>query len=112
MSMGFPRQEYWSGQPFRSLGDLVDQGIEPWSPAFQARSLLSEPPWKLCKKLEIRKCDTFNLVLLFQECFAIQALQVYCFDTVIKRKKMCKTFVRVHQFFLRIFLNFLILKSV
>ena len=90
MSMGFPRQEYWSGQPFRSLGDLVDQGIEPWSPAFQARSLLSEPPWKLCKKLEIRKCDTFNLVLLFQECFAIQALQVYCFDTVIKRKKCVK----------------------
>ena len=88
LSMGFPRQEYWSGQPFRSLGDLPDQGIEPWSPALQAHSLLSEPPWKLRKKLEIRKCDTFNLVL--QDCLAIQALQVYCYDTVIKRTKSVK----------------------
>ena len=32
-SMGFPRQEYWSGLPFPSPGDLPDPGIEPWSPA-------------------------------------------------------------------------------
>ena len=29
LSMGFPRQEYWSGLPFPSPGDLPDQGIEP-----------------------------------------------------------------------------------
>ena len=41
LSMGFSRQEYWSGLPFPSLGDLPDPGIEPRSPAFQADSLLS-----------------------------------------------------------------------
>ena len=35
LSLGFPRQEYWSGLPFLSLGDLPDQGIEPESPALQ-----------------------------------------------------------------------------
>ena len=43
-SMGFSRQEYWSGLPFPSPGDLPDPGIEPWSPAFQADALTSEPP--------------------------------------------------------------------
>ena len=43
-SMGFSRQEYWSGLPFPSPGDLPDPGIEPSSPALQADSLLSEPP--------------------------------------------------------------------
>ena len=33
LSMGFPRQEYWSGLPFPSQGDLPDPGIEPESPA-------------------------------------------------------------------------------
>ena len=40
-SMGFPRQEYRSGLPFSSPGDLPDPGIEPGSPALQADSLLS-----------------------------------------------------------------------
>ena len=35
-SMGFSRQEYWSGVPFSSPGDLPDPGIEPGSPALQA----------------------------------------------------------------------------
>ena len=34
-SMGFSRQEYWSGLPFPSLGDLPNPGIEPRSPALQ-----------------------------------------------------------------------------
>ena len=45
-SMGFSRQEYWSGLPFPSPGDLPDPGIEPRSPAFQADALTSEPPGK------------------------------------------------------------------
>ena len=44
--MGFSRQEYWSGLPFPSPGDLPDPGIEPGSPALQADALLSEPPGK------------------------------------------------------------------
>ena len=35
LSMGFSRQEYWSGLPFPSPEDLPDPGIEPWSPALQ-----------------------------------------------------------------------------
>ena len=45
-SMGFSRQEYWSGLPFSSSGDLPDSGIEPRSPALQADFLPSEPPGK------------------------------------------------------------------
>ena len=37
-SMEFSRQEYWSGLPFPSLGDLPNPGIEPGSPALQADS--------------------------------------------------------------------------
>ena len=46
-SMEFSRQEYWSGLPFPSPGDLPDLAIEPRSPAFQADALPSEPPGKL-----------------------------------------------------------------
>ena len=45
-SMGFSRQEYWSGLPFPSPGDLPDPGIEPGSPALEADALTSEPPGK------------------------------------------------------------------
>ena len=48
-SMGFSRQEYCSGLPFPSPGDLPDPGIEPRSPALQADALISEPPGKPCK---------------------------------------------------------------
>ena len=44
LSMGFSRQEYWSGLPFPSPGDLLNPGIEPRFPALQADSLPSEPP--------------------------------------------------------------------
>ena len=43
-SMEFSRQEYWSGLPFPSPGDLPNPGIKPRSPALQADALLSEPP--------------------------------------------------------------------
>ena len=36
LSVGFPRQEYWSGLPFPSLGDLPSPEIEPMSPASPA----------------------------------------------------------------------------
>ena len=44
--MGFSRQEYHSGLPFPSAGDLPDPGIEPGSPTLQADALPSEPPGK------------------------------------------------------------------
>ena len=42
LPMGFSRQEYWSGLPFPSPGDLPDPGIEPESPALQADDLPTE----------------------------------------------------------------------
>ena len=42
LSMGFSRQEYWSGLPFRSPGDLTNPGIEPGSPSLQTDALPSE----------------------------------------------------------------------
>ena len=45
-SMGFSRQESWSGLLFPSPGDRPDPGIEPRSPALQADSWPSEPPGK------------------------------------------------------------------
>ena len=50
-SMGFFRQEYWSGLPFPSPGDLPDPGIEPGSPALQADALPSELPGKSSSSL-------------------------------------------------------------
>ena len=46
LSMGFSRQEYWSGLPFPSPGDLPDSRIETRSPALDADTLTSEPPGK------------------------------------------------------------------
>ena len=45
-SMGFSRQEHWSGLPFPSPGDLPNLGIEPRSPLLQAVALPSEPSGK------------------------------------------------------------------
>ena len=49
LSMGFSRQEYWSGSPCSLPGDLPDLGVEPTSlvsPALKVDSLLTEPPGK------------------------------------------------------------------
>ena len=46
LSMQFTRQEYWSGLPFPSPGDLLNPGIEPGSPALQVDSLPSKLPRK------------------------------------------------------------------
>ena len=45
-SMAFSRQEYWSGLPFSSPGDLPDPGLTPRSPTLQAGAVPSEPPGK------------------------------------------------------------------
>ena len=49
-SMGFSRQEYQSGLPFPSPGDLANPGIEPESPTLQVDTLPSKPPGKPYKK--------------------------------------------------------------
>ena len=58
-SMGFSKQEYWSGLPFPSPGDLPNPGIEPTSPALQADTLTSEPPGKPKGYIKTDSCFTF-----------------------------------------------------
>ena len=69
-SIGFSRQEYWSGLPFPSPRDLPDPGIEPGSPASQRDSLLtqlsgfftSEPPGKPLDSLYV----PFSIAIMFK----------------------------------------------
>ena len=60
-SMGFSRQEYWSGLPFPSPGDLPDRGIEPGSPALEAGTLTSEPPGKPLGRIMCPPKGTFDI---------------------------------------------------
>ena len=55
LSMGFSRQEYWSGLPFPSPGDLPDSGIEPRSPALADRFFTIEPCGKPYIKSQARE---------------------------------------------------------
>ena len=54
LCMEFSRQEYWSGLPFPSPGDLPNPGIEPGSPSLQADTLLCESSWKPSQSIESR----------------------------------------------------------
>ena len=73
LSMGLPRQEYWSGLPFLSPRDLPDPGIEPRSPAFQADALTAEPPlnsenrhiWDCCSYRHACMLSRFSHVWLW-----------------------------------------------
>ena len=56
-SMGFSRQEYWSGLPFPPLGDLPHTGIKHECPAWQADSLL----WVTREAHEVLVTDTRNI---------------------------------------------------
>ena len=49
LSMGFSRQEYWSGLPFLPPGDLPDPGIEPISPALAGRFFTTSAIWEALK---------------------------------------------------------------
>ena len=60
LSMGFPRQDYWSGLQFPSPGDFLDPGIDLMSPALASRLLTTVPPGEPCERLEwfnFRKCS-------------------------------------------------------
>ena len=68
LSMGFSRQEYWSGLPFPSPGDLPNPEIEPGSPALQVDSLPSEPPGKPQTKTAMRYHSTPVRTVIIKNC--------------------------------------------
>ena len=74
LSMGFSRQEYWSGLPCLLSGELPDPRIEPRSPALQADSLLPEPPGKP-KNTGVGSLSLLQGIFLTQELNGSPALQ-------------------------------------
>ena len=85
LSMGFSREEYWSGLPFPSPGDLPDPGIEPRSPALQADALPSEPPGnitsgrncQLIRRSGKGRCILWNigLTIYLKQCHILVAMK-------------------------------------
>ena len=67
-SIGFSRQEYWSGLPFPFPGDLPNPGIEPWSPTFQADALTAEPPGKQSEKKSFKDYHLCPAAKSLQSC--------------------------------------------
>ena len=65
-SMGFSRQECWSGLPFPSPEDLPDPGIEPRSPSLQADTLLSEPPGSHLNNVNYSNSRAWNIYPFFK----------------------------------------------
>ena len=63
--MGFSRQEYWSGLPFPSPGDLPNPAIEPGSPTLQANSLQTELPGKPTYKTETKTKQNKNQTVVY-----------------------------------------------
>ena len=74
LSIGFSRQEYWSGLPFPSSEDLSNPGIEPRSPSLQADSLPSESPGKLT----VRKYQITNAILFIFRINMFHFLNIHC----------------------------------
>ena len=81
-SMGFSRQEYWSGVPLPSPGGLPNPGIEPRSPALQADALPSEPPGRpldrevhqnSSKELGFRGTQFCCITLFSAPCFSVSS---------------------------------------
>ena len=94
LSMGFSRQEYWSGQPFPAPGNLPDSGIKPGSPALQKDSLLPEPPEKILPECYITflhtllECHwTWCIILQCKTSPNCRFLFMYFFTELLKLEK-------------------------
>ena len=89
LSMGFSRQEYWSGLPFPSPGDLPDPGIEPRSPALQADTLPSELPGKPERpNNNIKNCNCIINEMLYAHCIVSLMDFLRKLHSAVKLKEM------------------------
>ena len=80
LSVGFSRQQYWSGLPFPPPGDLPDSGIKPRSPALQVDTLLTAPPGK-----------SSHLVVFFKVHFPV------CFLSAVLVLDLTSLVVSIHK---------------
>ena len=60
LTMGFSKQEYWSGLPRPPPGDFLNPEMEPKSPRLQDVSLPSEPPGEPMQPLRTQKCPSLR----------------------------------------------------
>ena len=90
-SIGFSRQEHWSGLPFPSPGDLPDPGIKPRSPTLQADALLSEPLgkpkerhsyfwWELPSRFYGGQFGNINIISTCAFCYSNLLVGIYLVD--------------------------------
>ena len=86
LSMGFPKQEYWSGLPVPSLGDLPNPGIEPMSPAVQADYLPQShqgSPSTLIDTIQISFGDSSSFpVLLRLQCLCDEDMDFFTSQSI------------------------------
>ena len=68
LSMGFPKQEYWSGLPFPSPGDLLNPGIKPVFPALAGRFFTTDSPGKFIPILLDGKRSWFIFISFLHKC--------------------------------------------
>ena len=79
LSMGFSRQEYWSGLPFPSPGHLPNPGIKPGSPTLEADTLTSEPPGKPKQMLSLGIYNVFVYCCCCNIIISLTGLKQYKF---------------------------------
>ena len=77
LSIGFSRQEYLSGLPFPSPGDLPNPGIEPGSLSLQADALPSEPPGKEALMVQRVKRLSPGLLLVSHKCHVLSHFRAF-----------------------------------
>ena len=82
--MGFPRQEYWSGLPLPSPGDLPNPGIKPNFPALAGRFFIAEPSGKPITAATVTLTNIHTSChLIFAAIFMWQISRTHCKDKAI-----------------------------
>ena len=92
LSMEFSRQEYWSGLPFSSPGDLSHPGIKPRSLALQVDSLLSEPPGKHIYCPKAAPVQQFSPLILSGKgkCYPFQQMLSYAVQSLYQLRELSR----------------------
>ena len=100
LSMGFSRQEYWSGLPCPPPGDLPNPGIEPWSPALQASSSLTELQGKPHMYQYFIPClaELYSIVWIYHFCLSVHHLRdIWVVPTIIVINNGMNIYVQVFR---------------